>query len=162
MHVIFDGVALMEIKLVLKNLILSGQIELDEINSAIIHFPYSPLDIQDKPCPISVSALAANDNKLKQSCGQILILLKILPFLFNDMDNENVKFILKLIQIVQIILAHVISLETVLRLRHMIEQHLHQFKELSSEVNVIPKQHYMLHLPSQIISLGPLVRSMCM
>lgn len=92
----------------------------------------------------------------------MLILLKILPFLFNDMDNENVKFILKLIQIVQIILAHVISLETVLRLRHMIEQHLHQFKELSSEVNVIPKQHYMLHLPSQIISLGPLVRSMCM
>jgi hypothetical protein len=45
MHVIFEGVAPMEIKLVLKNLILSGQIELDEINSAILNVPYSPLDI---------------------------------------------------------------------------------------------------------------------
>lgn len=162
MHVIFEGVAPMEIKLVLKNLILSGQIELDEINSAILNFPYSPLDIRDKPCPISVSTLAANDNKLKQSCGQMLILLKILPFLLNGMDNEYVKFILKLIEIVQIVLAPVISLETVLRLRRMIEQHLHHFKELFSEANVIPKQHYMLHLPSQIISLGPLIRSMCM
>lgn len=162
MHVLFEGVAPMEIKLVLKQLILSGQIELDEINSAIINFPYSPLDMRDKPCPISVNTLAANDNKLKQSCGQMLILLKIIPFLFNDMDNEYVTFILKLIQIVQIVLAPVISLQTVLQLRHMIEQHLHQFKELFPEANVIPKQHYMLHLPSQIISLGPLVRSMCM
>lgn len=114
MHVIFEGVAPMEIKLVLKNLILSGQIELDQINSAIIHFPYSPLDIREKPCPISVSTLAANDNKIKQSCGQMLILLKILPFILNDIDSEYVKFILKLIQIVQIILAPVNSLGTVL------------------------------------------------
>lgn len=71
-------------------------------------------------------------------------------------------FFLKLFEIVQIVFAPVISLETVLRLRRIIEQHLHQFKELFSEANVIPKQRYMLHLPSQIISLGPLIRSMCM
>lgn len=92
----------------------------------------------------------------------MLILLKILPFILNDIDSEYVKFILKLIQIVQIILAPVISLGTVLRLRYMIEQHLHQFKELFSESSIIPKQHYMLHLPSQIISFGPLVKIMCM
>lgn len=161
MHVIFEGVAPMEVKFVLKHLILLGQIELDEFNSAIQNFPYSPLEIRDKPCPISVATLAANDNKLKQSCGQMLILLKILPFLLNAVDNEYVKFILKLIEIVQIVLAPIISFETVLKLRRMVEQHLHQFKQLFPEANVIPKQHYMLHLPSQIISLGPLIRSMC-
>ena len=81
MHVIFEGVAPMEIKLVLKNLILSGQIELDEINSAIIHFPYSPLDIRDKPSPISVSTLAANDNKIKQSWTNV-----------NTFENTNFHF----------------------------------------------------------------------
>ncbi|XP_059909523.1 uncharacterized protein LOC132459156 [Gadus macrocephalus] len=52
MHVIFEGVAPMEIKLVLKKLILSGDIELDAFNSALQNFPYSPLDVRDKPCPI--------------------------------------------------------------------------------------------------------------
>ncbi|XP_051806278.1 uncharacterized protein LOC127534635 isoform X1 [Acanthochromis polyacanthus] len=160
MHVIFEGVAPMEIKLVLKHLILSRQMELDEFNSAIQNFPYSPLDIRDKPCPVSANTLAANDNRLKQSSGQMLILLKILPFLLDGLDNEHTKFILKLIEIVQIVLAPIISLQTVLRLRSMIEQHLYQFKQLFPEVNVIPKQHYMLHL--QIISLGPLIRNMCM
>lgn len=152
----------MEIKLVLKRLILSGQMELDKFNSAIQNFPYSPLDIRDKPCSVSVNTLAANDNRLKQSSGQMLILLKILHFLLDGVDNEYTKFILKLIEIVQIVLAPIISLQTVLRLKSMIEQHLYQFKQLFPKVNVIPKQHYMLHLPSQIISLGPLIRSMCM
>lgn len=111
---------------------------------------------------MSVSTLVANDSKLKQSCGQMLILLKILPFLLNDMDNEYVKFIIKLIEIVQIILAPIISLQIVLQLRTMIEHHLCQFKQLFPETNVIPKQHYMLHPPSQIRALGPLIRSMCM
>ncbi|XP_062863880.1 uncharacterized protein LOC134325564 [Trichomycterus rosablanca] len=162
MHVIFEGVAPMEMKLVLKRLILSGNLELDVFNSAIQNFPYSPLDIRDKPCPVSVSTLTASDNKLKQSCGQMLILLKVLPFILYDLDDEYVTFIVKLIEIVQIVLAPIISLQTVIRLKLMIEEHLSQFKHLFPETNVIPKQHYMLHLPSQIQSLGPLIRTMCM
>ncbi|KAL2102281.1 hypothetical protein ACEWY4_001449 [Coilia grayii] len=162
MHIIFEGVAPMEIKLVLKKLILSGDLELDAFNSAIQNFPYSSVDVRDKPCPISVTTLTANDNKLKQSCGQMLIFLKILPFLLRDVDNEYVKFINKLIEIVQIVLAPVISLQTISRLKIIIEEHLNQFKHLFPESNVIPKQHYMLHLPSQIKSLGPLIRCMCM
>lgn len=56
MHVIFEGVAPMEVKFVLKHLILLGQIELEEFNSAIQTFPYSPLEIRDKPCPMSYSS----------------------------------------------------------------------------------------------------------
>lgn len=162
MHVIFEGVAPMEIKLVLKKMILSGELELDAFNSALQNFPYSSVDVRDKPCPISVTTLTANDSKLIQSCGQMLILLKILPFLLRDVDSEYVKFINELIEIVQIVLAPVISLQTISRLQNLIEQHLNQFKHLFPESNVIPKQHYMLHLPSQIKSLGPLIRCMCM
>ena len=77
-----------------------------------------------KPSPVSVSTLAANDNRLKQSSGQVLILLKILPFLLNDVDSDYVTFIVKLSEIVQKVLAPIISLQMVLRLKIMIEQHL--------------------------------------
>lgn len=95
MHIILDGVAPMEIKYVLSYLLLSGQLELDVFNSAMQSFPLSPIDICDKPCSISVSTLASNDNTLKQSSGQMLILLKIIPFLLNTIEkNEYVQFIL--------------------------------------------------------------------
>jgi len=163
MHIILEGVAPMEIKCVLKHLVLSGQMELDMFNSAIQSFPFSAVDVRDKPCPISVSTLASNDNKLKQSSGQMLILLKILPFLLNSIEkNEYVQFVLDLIEIVQIIFAPVLSVQSVWTLKQMIELHLKQFKQLFPENNVIPKQHYMLHLPAQILSLGPLIRHMCM
>ncbi|XP_030579955.1 uncharacterized protein LOC115785156 isoform X1 [Archocentrus centrarchus] len=163
MHIILEGVAPMEIKCVLKHLVLSGQMELDVFNSAMQSFPLSPIDIRDKPCPISVTTLASNDNKLKQSSGQMLILLKIMPFLLNSIEkNEYVQFVLDLIKIVQILFAPILSVQSVFRLKNMIEQHLKQFKKLFPENNIIPKQHYLLHLPAQILHLGPVIRHMCM
>lgn len=76
-----------EIKCVLKQLVLSGHMEVDTLNSAIFVFPYSPLDALPHSCQ-SVNTLTSNDNKLKQSAGQMLGLLKILPFLF-DTIGEN-------------------------------------------------------------------------
>lgn len=44
--------------------------------------------------------------------------------------NEYVQFVLDLIEIVQIIFAPVLSVQSVLRLKQMIQQHLKQFKQL--------------------------------
>lgn len=82
MHVILEGVAPLEIKCVL-NLLVSGQIDLDSVNSAILGFPYSPPDVRDGPSPISVS-----DGKLKQSSGQMLVLLRILPFVLETLEVD--------------------------------------------------------------------------
>lgn len=76
MHIILEGVAPYEIKCVLNHFVLSEHMELDAFNSAIIVILYSLLDVRDKPCPISVNTLSSNDNKLKQSAGQMLVLLK--------------------------------------------------------------------------------------
>lgn len=162
MHIILEGVAAYEIKCVLKQLVLSGHMELDTFNSAIIGFNYS-LDARDKPCPISVNTLTSDDNKLKQSAGQMLVLLKILPFLFDTIgDNDYTKMLLKLLEIVKIVFSPIIALSTLSKLKLLIEQHLKDFKELFPDTNIIPKQHYLLHLPSQIKALGPTVRHMCM
>ncbi|KAF3847279.1 hypothetical protein F7725_020307, partial [Dissostichus mawsoni] len=54
----------------------------------MVCFPYSPHDLRDRPCPINVSTLTSNDNTLKQSSEQMLILLKILPFLQNNVKES--------------------------------------------------------------------------
>lgn len=61
MHVILEGVAPLEIKCVLNHLVASGHIDLDSVNSDILGFPYSPLDVRDLPSPISVSTLTSSD-----------------------------------------------------------------------------------------------------
>lgn len=163
MHVMLEGVVPYEIKCVLKYLILSGYIELDSINAGIQGFCYSPEDARDKPSPITVTTLSSNDNKLKQSSGQMLVFMKLFPFLVNGIStNVYVQFIIGLLEITQIIFSPVIAIETLEKLKRMIEQHLKQFTDLFPDNNIIPKQHYMIHFPSQIEALGPLRRHMCM
>lgn len=75
----------------------------------------------------------------------MLILIKILPFLLDSVVEKNpfIQFILDLIEIVKILFAPVVSLQTVSKLKKMIED-------------------YMLQLPSQIIALGPVICHTCM
>lgn len=125
--------------------------DLDAFNSAIICFPYSPVDARDKPCPILVITLSSNDNKLKQSAGHMLVLLKILPFLIDKIgENDYTQMLLKLLKIVKILFSPIIAPSTLSRLKLLIEQHFKHFKQLFSDANIIPKQHYLLHIPSQI------------
>jgi hypothetical protein len=86
-----------------------------------------------------------------------------LPFVLESLEvNACVQFITELIVIVQIVFAPVISIATVSRLKSLIENHMKRWKELFADHNVTPKQHYMIHLPSHIQSLGPMIRHMCM
>lgn len=59
-----EGVAPMTIKLMLKHLVFSGQMEIDVFNSAMQSFDFSPIDVRDNPCPINYVTLASSDNKL--------------------------------------------------------------------------------------------------
>lgn len=150
MHVILEGVAPLEVKTVLKHLVLSGQLDLDTLNSAILGYPYST-DVRDKPCPITVTTLSSNDNNLKQSSGQMLVLLKIVPFILDSCErDEYFQVIIELTEIVQILFAPVISLASIAKLKLLIKQHLSNMKWLFPKNNITPKQHYLIHIPEQI------------
>ncbi len=136
MHVILEGTAPLEIKSVLHHLVQSGLIDLESVNSAILGFPYSPLDVGDRPSPISLSTLMSSDGRLKQSSGQILVLLRILPFVLESLeDNVYVHLIHELIEIVQKVFAPVLTIATVSRLKSLIENHMKHWKELFPEHN---------------------------
>ena len=62
----------------------------------------------------------------------------------------------------QTVFAPVLTVATVFRLKSVIENHMKYWKELFPERNITPEQHYLIHLPSQIQSLGPMVRQMCL
>ena len=71
------------------------------------------------------------------------------------------RIVLQITSIVQICFSLVISAESIDELRNAIEAHLRLFKEVFPDVTIAPKMHYMLHIPRQIMNLGPLVRHCC-
>jgi hypothetical protein len=102
--------------------------------------------------------------KVKYSAFQTRLFLRILPFILGsmiDFDSEYYVFLVEVIQIVNIVFAPVIKDETVTFLRELIAKHLAKFKELFPDKNIIPKQHYLLHIPGMIRLLGPMTRTSC-
>ena len=96
-------------------------IDLDSVNSAILGFPYSSLDVRDRPSPISVGTLTSSYGILKQSSGQMLVLLRILPFVSESLElNAYVQSIIEIKEIVQIVFAPVLAIATVSRLKLLI------------------------------------------
>ena len=72
-------------------------IDFDSVNSAILGFPYSSLDVRDRPSPISVGTLTSSYGKLKQSSGQMLVLLRILTFVLESLEvNAYVHLIIEI------------------------------------------------------------------
>ena len=103
-------------------------------------------------------------NKLKYKAAQSRLFLKLLPFFLHhlvDSFDEHFVFLMELNRIVQIIFVPVITLESIQILRENICEHLERFKVLFPKNNIIPKQHYLIHIPTMITLNGPLIRSSC-
>ncbi|CAB4026605.1 Hypothetical predicted protein, partial [Paramuricea clavata] len=102
---------------------------------------------------------------MKLTAEQARIYLKNLPFIlvkYVPVDDLYYQLLLQIILIVQICFSPVASAPGVDELREAVELHLTNFKELFPTINIIPKMHYLIHIPDQILHLGPLVRHSCM
>uniref|UniRef100_A0A7M5WST0 Uncharacterized protein n=1 Tax=Clytia hemisphaerica TaxID=252671 RepID=A0A7M5WST0_9CNID len=164
MHTIAEGVLQYETRLVLLNLIKANQITLEQLNSAIASHNYGYTETSDKPPPLKETVFTKDGYKLKYNASQARLFLRLLPFYlapFVDADDVYYVFLINLLEIVQMIYSPVIMKITVPALKKMISDHLKQFKQLFPNSNIIPKQHYTIHIPSQILLLGPAIRSSC-
>lgn len=62
---------------------------------------------------LRITTLASNDNKLKQSSGQMLISINIIPLLSDNIEkNPHIPFVLGLIETDKIFFAPVVSIKT--------------------------------------------------
>ena len=83
-----------------------------------------------------------------------------LPLLIGDLipeDCEEWELFLVLFRICSIATSWEVKPDNIPYLRVLIEEHHSKFIQLYPEKNVIPKMHYMVHYPSQILKYGPLV-----
>ena len=164
MHDILEGVAQLEIKLLVKHMVDLKYISLNEYNRRIVCFDYGSSE-GDKPSIITRTILQSDDKKFHLSSSQTLLLCRIFPLLVGDCipeDDCNWKCFTLLRKIIDIVASPVIYKGQCAILRVLIEEHHSFFCEIYSESFITPKFHFMLHYPDQIILLGPMVRTWTM
>lgn len=163
MHVMQEGVIEYEVKCVLKYFIEDKQFTLKDFNDALdAHFQQFRKESFDQPNEIKLTVLHSNDNKLHQSASKMYTLTRAMPFLLDKLVKEktekNKEYILlvqEVLQITNFMFSPVVAKDRIEVMVGKIEQHLKRFKKLFPNNRIIPKQHYMIHIPRNILQFGP-------
>ncbi len=165
MHVLLEGVVPHELSQVLYRFIyVDSLFTLKWLNTAILGFAYSYLHTNSKPEPIERSHIDGSGS-IKQTSSAMLTLVHTLPIIIGSrVPHENKSWVnmLRLVQIVVFCTSSYCTRETAVYLKILIAEYLHNFKELYPKASFIPKMHYMVHLPSQMLLYGPLRHHWCM
>ena len=77
-----------------------------------------------------------------------------LPLMVGDQipnDDSDWECYLLLLDILKICMARILSIDLIQYLEVLIEMYLRSFRKCYPEANIIPKQHYLVHLPSQAL-----------
>ena len=77
-----------------------------------------------------------------------------LPLMVGDQipnGDSDWECYLLLLDILKICMARILSIDLIQYLQVLIEMYLRLFRECYPEANIIPKQHYLVHLPSQAL-----------
>lgn len=161
MHDLFEGVVPYELKFLLKHCVQAKYFTINELNERIRRYDF----ICNKPTEIDEGVTNSLDRKIRQSASQMMTLSQELPLLIGDkikVHDKNWDSFLLLLRICSIAISPVITPDTVAYLRILIEEKLVLFRQLYPDASIIPKLHYMIHYPAQIIRSGPLVHSWTM
>lgn len=160
MHVLLEGCLPYTLRLVMENFMQRRLFGLEFVNESIRHFDYSYIDVKSKPSLLSPQA-TSNTVSLRQSASQMWLLGRLLPLFISskiDVQDPVWQCYITLLNVMSLALAPCISTEEIEGLKCEIRHYLFLFKECFPQNNIIPKQHYLLHLPTSISKMGPLIR----
>ena len=166
MHIFLEAVLCYEMKFFFQHFFHHGRFTLRDLNQAIDNFDYGYSELKDKPAPIKDNDLAfSSSSNFGQSASQMWLLSSILPLILDGQvaisDPHWINF-LSLLEIMCISFSHQVAYSSVINLKHLIKEHLTLFKKIYPNARILPKQHYLVHLPTQILMFGPLIRSWAM
>jgi hypothetical protein len=167
MHTLLEGVVLHELsRLLFTYIYVKKLFTLQWFNSAISGFSYSYLHVGSKPAPFSKSNLDLEGKCLpKQTAAAVLTLVHTLPFVLGPKvsdDDDNWLNFCRLIQIVILSTSTFCTTETAFNLRILIAEYLTNYQSLYPAATFIPKMHYLIHFPAQMLAFGPLRHHWCM
>lgn len=160
MRIILEGAPSRTLFFVISYFVNNDIFSVHDLNGFILNFNYGYTEIKDKPGYISDEDL----KDLHGNLAQIWLLSCVFVYFaepFSHQCPDVWKKLLTKLEITAICLSKKISVNILGYLKLLIEEHLQAFKSVFNE-NITPKQHYLIHLPSQILKLGPLVRTWAM
>lgn len=165
MHDLLEGVIPYEMKLLLNHLINEKYFTISTLNYRLRCFDFGYSELSDKPSQFDEKSIKSAGQKIRQSASKMWSLAIYLPLLIGDLVPEGCKerdlFIL-LLKICSIAASWEVRRETIPYLKILIEEHHTKFKTIYPDKSIIPKMHYMVHYPRQILSYGPLIYSWTM
>lgn len=165
MHIILEGTFPNELSQILYYCIYTQNLfSLKWLNTAIVGYKYSYLHSKDRPEPIEKRHIDGTSS-IKQTAGAMLTLCSILPLILGPKipeENKNWENFLRMLKICQVCCSPCCTRETSSFLEILIAEYLKTFHELYPKAPFIPKNHYMVHLPRQMIMFGPTRHHWCM
>lgn len=156
MHDVLEGVAQYELKLLMEYL-SENVLSKPDLLCRVYAFDYGYVERKNRPTRVN---LESSGNNIGLNSIQTLCLVRNIPLLFGDVvpqGNKNWSLLLLLLQIINIIFSPSVTLGMTVLLKHLIKEHHELFKELYPGRNLIPKHHFMIHYPSCIRKIGPLI-----
>lgn len=166
MHDLLEGVVQYEMKLVLKYFIeerMPPLMSLDSLNKKVSSYSYGFVDSKNKPSEIKLNTVANTiGQKAMQSWCSIRYLPFIIGYLEDEKDRDYFQLLLKLLDCMDIIFSPQLTLGLISQLRFLIEDHHHHFVRLFPDRRLLPKHHFMVHYPTCLEQVGPLIHVWCM
>ncbi|KAE8741491.1 hypothetical protein FOCC_FOCC012976 [Frankliniella occidentalis] len=166
MHCLLEGALSLAVKKVLKHYLYDVKekpFTLDWLNQAILSFDFDYSETRDKASELKEDFIKDDSVSLHQSAAQLWLLATILPLILSPLiDCEDVHWTnyLDMLEICRIVFTVKIPLWLVTYLQDLIDGYLSKFISLYG--NLIPKQHFLIHFPSQILKFGSLMNYMCL
>ena len=168
MHILLEGVVPYEMSLMLYKVIVVYRLCSEpQLNALIASFPYSYLHRSSKPEPIEKGSVE-NVVTVKQTAAAMLTLCYILPLIVGPMIPEQHDILpfwrnwLRLLCVVLLSTSTYCKPQTAALMCIIIADYLQNFELLYPRASFLPKMHFMIHLPDQMLDYGPLRHQWCM
>lgn len=161
MHDLFEGVLHYDYCHVLSNFISRGVITLEQFNLRKQLFNYGPIEIENISEEIKIEHIRSG--KLRMSAREMMTFCHYFTLFIGDLvnnDDETWKFVCLIFELVELLLSHSFTTESVNYLSILIQEHNSKYIELFSDT-LKPKHHFMSHYPYIIRKSGPLQQLNC-
>lgn len=158
MHVLLEGVFSHVAALFILDQIADDVFTLEQFNNWLSSLQYSYIDRSNKPFLVDKTQLKKSF-VLKQKAATNLLLVHILPLFFGlhtDESSRKYSHYLVLVNIVQLVFCYRTDTTVAGILKDAINVFCQEFSVLYRDISVKPKMHFMVHLPQQLMTFGPL------
>ncbi|KAK3927031.1 Dual specificity mitogen-activated protein kinase kinase 1 [Frankliniella fusca] len=158
MHLFLEGILSTGCRLILHDAVKEKKLPITSVNNFLDNHDYGSFK-SDKPSKIKSEHL---NTGLKQSSSQILMLSFLVPFIVKGhCDKAKMNNFVLLLMVFGICLSRQVTLDHAVLLRKMIRHYLSEFNSLYPG-KFVSKHHFLIHLPSQLLSFGPLPETWAM